>query len=99
MVMGERLFKFERLTVTDWQRERGTTKKRRRRCRWSETSKSHPKKHPKSREAKRRVVCVLVGTSDLWCFLAVPFTIIFYGKREVFPSRNHRRRPPPTPVI
>ena len=76
----------ERLAVTELQRERGTTKKRRRRCLLSETGKSHLKKHPKSREAKRRVVCVLVGTSDLWCFLAVPFTIIFYGKREGLPS-------------
>ena len=40
---SERLEKCERLTVEEWQRERGTTKERKRRCRRSETSKSHPK--------------------------------------------------------
>ena len=50
------MFNLERLAVKKWQRERGTTKKKRRRSWRSGTSKSHPKKHPKSREAKRRVV-------------------------------------------
>ena len=66
-------------------RERGTTKMRSRRCWRSETGKSHPKKHPKSREAKRRVVCVF-GTSDFGIFLAVPLPFIFCGKREGEPS-------------
>ena len=55
MVQRRGVFKFERLTVTEWQRERGTTKKRRRRSRRSETSKSHPKEHPECKEAKMRV--------------------------------------------
>ena len=80
------MFNFERLTVKEWQRERGTTKKRRRRSRRSETSKSHPKKYTEWREAKRRVGFVWFGTLYLWCFLAVPFTLIFYGKREGLPS-------------
>ena len=42
----EAVFKWRLLAVTKWQRERGTTKKRRRSCWRSVTSKSHPKKHP-----------------------------------------------------
>ena len=40
------VFNLERLTVKEWQRERGTTKKRRRRSWRSGTSKNHPKKYP-----------------------------------------------------
>ena len=75
MVQSRGVFKFERLTVTEWQRERGTTKKRRRRSRRSETSKSHHKKYPEWREAKRRVGFEWFGTLDLWCFLAVPLPL------------------------
>ena len=40
------VFNLERLTVKEWQRERGTTKKRRRRCWRSGTSKNHPEEYP-----------------------------------------------------
>ena len=69
------MFKFERLTFTEWQRERGTTKKRKRRSRRSETSKIHPKKYPEWRRAKRLVGFEWFGTLDLWCFLAVPLPL------------------------
>ena len=84
------------MAVKKWQRERGTTKKKRRK-RWrSGTSKSHPKKYPEWREAKRRVVWVLVGTSDFGVFLAVPLPFIFYGKREGAERRPRLRHPPPS---
>ena len=93
------MFNLERLAVKKWQLERGTTKKKRRKPWRSGTSKSHPKKYPERREAKRRVVlCGLV----LWTvgvFSCRALTLIFYGKREGLPSRTPRRRPPPTPVI
>ena len=93
------VFNLERLTVKEWQRKRGTTKKRRKWSWRSGTSKSHPKKYPEWREAKRRVVlCGLV----LWTFGVFScraLHLIFYGKREGLPSRNPRLRPPPTPVI
>ena len=87
------------MAVEKWQRERGTTKKKRRK-RWrSGTSKSHPKKYLERRDAKRRaVLCGLV----LWTFGVFScraLTIIFYGKREGLPSGNPRLRPLPTPVI
>ena len=44
------VFNLERLTVTEWHGSAEPLKKRRRRCRRSETSKSHPTEHPKSRE-------------------------------------------------
>ena len=53
------MFNLERLTVKELQRERGTTKKQRKRSWRSGTSKSHPKKYPEWREAERRVVCVV----------------------------------------
>ena len=100
LVRVRSVFNCERLTVTEWQREHGTTKKRRRRSRRSGTSKNHPKKYPEWREAKRRVVSVCGWYfGPLGVFLAVQFTFIFYGKREGLPRRNPRRRPPPTPVI
>ena len=39
------VFNLERLTVKEWQRERGTTKKRRRRSWRSGTGKNHPRKY------------------------------------------------------
>ena len=69
------VFYLERLTVNECQRERGTTKKQRKRSWRSGTSKSHPKKYPEWREAKRRVGFVWFGTLDLWCFLAVPLPL------------------------
>ena len=67
--------KAERLTVTEWQRERGTTKKQRKRSRRSGTSKIHHKKYLEWREAKRRVGFAWFVTLDLWCFLAVPLPL------------------------
>ena len=67
----------ERLAVTEWQRERGTTKKRRRRCWRSGTSRNHPEEYPG--EERLRGACLLRGLV-LWtvgCFLAVPIYLIF----------------------
>ena len=69
------VFNLERLTVKEWQRRRGTTKKRRKKSWRSGTSKSHHKKYPEWREAERRVVCVVWYFGPLVCFLAVPFTL------------------------
>ena len=74
---------------------RVTTKKRRKRSWRSGTSKSHPKKHPEWREAKRRVGFEWVGTLDLWCFLAVPFTHYFLRKEWTIAERRPRPRPHP----
>ena len=90
--MGERRFKFERLTVTEWQRERGGV---------GEAAQARTTPRSTQSGERLRVAWFLCG----WCFgplgvfLAVPFTFIFYGKREGLPRRNPRRRPPPTPVI
>ena len=93
------VFYLERLTVKEWQRKRGTTKKKRRkRCR-SGTSMSHPKKYPERREAKRRAVLCGLVLWTLGVFSCRALTLIFYGKREGLPSRNPRLRPPSTPVI
>ena len=73
--IGERLEKFERLTVTEWQRERGAIKKRRRRCLRSETSKSHHKQHQECREAKRRVGFVWLVLWTIGVFLPCPLPL------------------------
>ena len=93
------MFNRERLTVTEWQRERGTTKKQRRRSWQSGTSKNHPEKYPG--EERLRGAWFLCGLV-LWTigvFSCRALTLIFYGKREGLPSRNPRLRPPPAPVI
>ena len=75
MVKRRGVFNCERLTVKEWQRKRGTIKKRRKRSWRSGTSKSHPKKYPEWREAKRRVGFEWLVLWTIGRFLAVPFTL------------------------
>ena len=66
-----------RLTVKEWQRERGASKKRRRRCWRSEASKNHPEEYPGAE--RLRGACLLCGLV-LWtigCFPCRALTLIF----------------------
>ena len=88
------VFNLERLTVKEWQRERGTTKKQMKRSWRSGTSKSHPKKYPEWREAERRVVCVVwyFGPLVFSCRALYPY---FLQKKGRIAERRPRLRPPP----
>ena len=97
--MGERLFKFERLTVTEWQLERGTTKKRRRRSLRSEISKNHPKQHPKCREAKRRVGFVWLVLWTIGVFLPCPLPLFCAERGEVCRAETQAKTPPPIVIL
>ena len=99
LVMGERLFKFERLTGTEWQQERGTTKMRRRRCRRSETSKSHPKWHPECREAKRRVGFVWLVLWTVGVFLQCPLHLFSTERGEDCRAETQAKTPTHTAIL
>ena len=92
------MFKFERLTVTEWQWERGTTKKRRRRSRRSGTSKNHPKGYPG--DERLRGAWALSGLV-LWTFgifLPCPYPY-FLRKEGGIAERRPQAKTPPSPVI
>ena len=90
------MFKFERLTVTEWQRERGTTKKRRKMSRRSQTSKSHRKQHPECREAKRRVGFVWLVLWTVGVFLPCPLPL--FSTERVEDCRAETQAKTPTPI-
>ena len=64
-----------RLTVKEWQRERGASKKRRTRCWRSVASKNHPEEYPGAE--RLRGACLLRGWyfGPLGVFLAVPLPL------------------------
>ena len=75
------MFKRERLTVKEWQRERGASKKRRRRCWRSEASKNHPEEYPGAE--RLRGACLLRGLV-LWtigCF-SLPCPYHYFLRKE-----------------
>ena len=72
------MFKLGRLTVKEWQRERGASKKRRTMCWRSGASKNHPGECP---GAERRVFVAWFGTLDHWVF-SLPCPYPYFLRKE-----------------
>ena len=91
------MFNCERLTVTEWQRERGTTKKQRRRSWQSGTSKNHPEKYPG--EERLRGAWFLCGLV-LWTFGVFScLALTLYFLRKEGRSRAETQAKTPTPIV
>ena len=91
------MFNLERLAVKKWQRERGTTKKKRRK-RWrSGTSKSHPKKYPEWREAKGRVVLSGLVLWTFGVFSCRALTLYFLRKEGGIAEQKPQAKTPTNP--